>query len=291
MKKRNDTLARPSGGAPAAGPLPAEDLLALLARQMALYAGGDTSLREETAAEIAKSVALALRLARAAGGAAGEDLQALLDRGRALLRREMQRGEALLRAAGQTAPSYANISMRDTLEELGVFFKRYDLRFFAHDAPCLVDYQLCCGTGETEGILYVNDYLSRLLLENEFCARFDPRRAAECLARLRPTWHQEVSNLCEPLIFQALGLTLLEGDIHALCLGEADLEALEARFQAAPWAWGDALAGTAERLGHMLALSGACRAYLSESAQTLAVRSAGAGSVRGCFAPERDWRV
>lgn len=268
---------------------PAEGMLwPVLARQLALYAGGDTSLPAQTAEEVLRSVALALRLAGPAEG--GESPGELLERGRGILKRRVEQGKILLRRAEESAPPYASRAMGDTLGELAGFFRKYDLRFFAHEVPCLVDYQLCLPAAETEGILYVNDYLTRLLLENEFCAKFDPARAQACLVRLRPGWRQEVSNLYEPLMAQALALTALEGDIYGLTLSLAQREEIERHLSENPAAWRVWMERAAARLGGALDLSHAGRSYLAQAAAELIRRALHAGSVWGAFAPEKWWR-
>lgn len=62
-------------------------------------------------------------------------------------------------------------------KSLAVFFKNYDARFFPHKTKVAApfDYSLALSEeiNKYKGILYVNEYLRYLLLENEFCALFD----------------------------------------------------------------------------------------------------------------------
>ena len=70
-------------------------------------------------------------------------------------------------------PLIRNVALRDTLENIGEFFKRYDYRSMAHEIPCSIDYPLCHQVEEsTPGIDYIEEYLSRLLIEIEFLGRF-----------------------------------------------------------------------------------------------------------------------
>jgi len=56
---------------------------------------------------------------------------------------------------------------KDTLTNIDFFFKRYDYHFFAHEIPDIF-YQLNQPVPqELQGIEYVNEYLSRLLKENQ----------------------------------------------------------------------------------------------------------------------------
>ena len=39
-------------------------------------------------------------------------------------------------------PKTASLSCRETLSSIGTFFQNYNARFFAHEIPCDIDYQL-----------------------------------------------------------------------------------------------------------------------------------------------------
>ena len=108
-------------------------LLSLLAWQARLFTAGDsTSLPEETARSLLESV---------------------------------EYGKRLWLAACERLPPVENRSMQDTLRGIGTFFRRYDVRFFAHEIPCDIDYQLAIPVEpEQKGVDYVNRYLERLTL-------------------------------------------------------------------------------------------------------------------------------
>ena len=165
-------------------------------------------------------------------------------------------------------PPFAGRSYRETLSEIGGFFRAYDLRFFAHRVPCLIDYQLDQPVpGECQGIFFINEYLRRLTVENAFCARFDPFWADRALRQEDPLYREEVSNLYGPLAERALLLTLLDGDIPALTLTAGQWELTRARLRA-----GEELAPAAARLTRVLELTERQSAYLAGTARALEIR-------------------
>lgn len=185
----------------------------LLERQALLYTGGDsTSLPYETVQRLLESVLFCIRTATAAGEG-GDDPAALLLAGQRKLWQETERGRkcfATLCCGGARPRSEI---MKETLEGIGHFFKWYDIRFFAHENPAMIDYPLCLPVDE--GLLsidYINDYLKRLEWENRFQQCFPPPRVEALLDAHRPGWRELPYNLCEPLFGAALGEALFAGD-------------------------------------------------------------------------------
>ena len=213
-------------------------LTALLKRRTELYTLGDSSsVRIETAQELLKSIIFCLELYLGRGGEslnrlALEEPEELFARAQRLCEEELARGRALYSRACLTAPGIDNISYRDTLIGIGTFFKRYDYRFFAHQIPCDIDYQLCRAVPENmEGIAYINEYLRRLLIENGFIGRFEKSRVESLLEQTYPDYRGLLINLFEPVCTNAVGLALIGGDIMALKITPAELEALSAFFE------------------------------------------------------------
>ncbi|NMC57400.1 MAG: hypothetical protein GYA50_09295 [Eubacteriaceae bacterium] len=126
-------------------------------------------------------------------------------------------GEKLLKLVKTTSPKIDNKSYIDTLKEIGNFFKVYDYRFYAHEIPCDIDYQLCHAVNnDLQGIEYINEYLRRLLIENEFCSHFDKELIIALLRSYCPDYKGLLINLYEPIAVNAFALALLQEDIFAL---------------------------------------------------------------------------
>lgn len=185
--------------------------------------GESTSVTVETARELFESLCFTLSLALRARGeglaaiAGCEDPRRMAARGRRELELLVETGKSLYERAAATLPAVENRSLRDTVTSLGVFFRRYDHRFFAHQIPADIDYQLCRPVPETlPGIEYVNEYLRRLLLEHQFLSRFEPKTLVRLLERYCPDYRGLLINLYEPAAVNAVGLALCGGDLRSL---------------------------------------------------------------------------
>lgn len=150
-------------------------LMELLAHQIQLYTHGESSsVQTETAEELLRSICFCLRLSPEAPGQRGRDLLELdiaeeLRMGREEVRKRKKEGQKTWREVCDNLPPVLNVYMLDTLKELGKFWKRYDIFFFAHRIPCEIDYPLYEPVPESLlGIDYVMRYLDQLAWENRF---------------------------------------------------------------------------------------------------------------------------
>lgn len=253
--------------------------------------GGSSSVRVETAQELLKSVGFVIShgLKRVCGyGVADEseqaslrerllndDYDALFKTGLGEIKERVKEGEALMEAANKTAIAVDNVAYRDTLRQIGVFFKRYHYHHAAHDIPCMIDYPLALPVDETLlGIDYINEYLRRLLLENDFCGRFDTETVTALIKSVAPDYKENLLNIYEAVAANALGLTLLGGDIIQLDITDRDRAQLAALISA--WPEGDAptkLRVVSTGLCAVLDISdGAAAEYLAQTASELYVR-------------------
>lgn len=200
-----------------------QKLWPLLARQAGLYTGcGSSSLPEDTARELLCSLCYTLKVWFQAGGAASQpladaDLEAGLRQGQAILEQKCRQARRLWMAVRHSAPDLKNRALADTLDSIGAFFQRYDLRFFDHCIPCDIDYPLCRAVPETlPGVDYILAYLDRLGMEHALLRPFAPSRVRRLLAAGCPDPVGLLVNLCEPVLANAVGLTLLGEDPREL---------------------------------------------------------------------------
>lgn len=119
-------------------------------------------------------------------------------------------------------PKTTSLSCRETLSSIGTFFQNYDARFFAHEIPCDIDYQLCLPVPETFlGVDYVSEYLSRLCIENDFLRLFPAERADALLMHACPDYRFRIDNLYSPVATNALGLALAGMEVRGLSVPAA----------------------------------------------------------------------
>lgn len=269
----------------------AEKLLRLMKRQAERYTGGDSSsIPLETARELLESICFCLGV-EADGDLPGGDLEAAFREGLERIEKKLAWGRALWAAVRDHMPPVESRSMEDTVESIGTFWERYDYRLFAHLVPCDIDYQLSIPVSEQlRGVDYVNAYLTRLAVENQFLLRFSGKREDVILRRYCPDYRGLLVNLFEPVFAVVLGLELLGRDPEGLALTREDLEALDGLFRNLPRRGLENLLeqGT-RRLAARLALNGReSRDYLRTCGRALAPRIAAArdvGGMEGIFLP------
>jgi hypothetical protein len=216
----------------------------ILAQRTESYTmGGSSSVRAETAQELLKSagfvISHGIQHVLGRGNDNGmrpelfrecllnDDYDTLFRAGLKAIEALVDEGKALLEAVKRTAIAVQNTAYRGTLKELGVFFSRYHYHHFAHDIPCMLDYPLAHPVDETLlGIDYINDYLRRLLIENDFCGCFEAGTVTALLKSIVPDEKEDLLNIYEALAANAFALTLLGGDIVALDLTAYDRDRL-----------------------------------------------------------------
>ena len=201
----------------------------LLARRTELYTMGESSsVRIEIAQELLQSINFCLGLYLKQSGNTKKffvnaDLEELLKQGQAVCEEKIELGKLLYNRACLTAPEIENISYRDTLKDIGGFFKHYDYLFFAHLIPCDIDYQLCNPVKESlQGIEYINDYLGRIIIENDFVKRFEKNKVESLLNSYCSDYKGLLINLYAPLATNAVALALLKESVSTLTISASD---------------------------------------------------------------------
>ncbi len=267
----------------------------LLAKQTARYTMGDSSsVPVETAQELLSSICFVIGEAaeqeeESLAGLSGSDPDALFERGQKVIQKKITEGRKLWTNACLTAPEIRSQSYRDTLREIGTFFRQYDFRFFAHQIPCSIDYQLCLPVPENlSGIRYVNEYLRRILIENGVLHFFEKDRVIRLLKSCCPDYDGLLISLCEPVITNALGLTLLGEDPRSLQITDEHRETLLDLLRPLPRPKRKAaLEHAAEQLCRSLQIRDpAAKDYLSQIADGICPRLSSAikaGDLSGLF--------
>ena len=111
--------------------------------------------------------------------------------------------------------------------EIGKGLKSYDFRFFAHEIPCSIDYQLSNPVSEElQGIDFINEYLKRLLFENNFCNNFDKEKIIKVLKSYCEDYEGLLINIFEPVLTNVIGLHILKANIFDLEITNYEREIL-----------------------------------------------------------------
>lgn len=210
----------------------------LLAKRTGRYTMQESSsVSVETAQELLESICFTLRISLSENPDTQKLLEAanldeLLVAGQKILEAKSEATRQLWQLACLSAPSIENTSYRDTLQSIGGFFKHYDYRFFAHLIPCDIDYQLCHPVPEAYvGVEYVSEYLHRVLTENEILHCFDHILVQKLLTSYCSDYQGLLINLCEPVIVNGIGLSLLGEEPTLLQITASDRATLMRRFE------------------------------------------------------------
>ncbi|MGG7212721.1 DUF6179 domain-containing protein [Clostridium nigeriense] len=141
-------------------------------------------------------------------------------------------GKDLLKEVIKTSTGIENISYEDTVAGIEKGIKGYDYRFWAHEVPCSIDYQLSNPVDEDfKGIDFINEYLTRLLFENKFCNNFEKEKIIKILKSYCRDYKELLINIFEPVLTNVIGLELVEADIFELEMKSYEREILLYTFK------------------------------------------------------------
>lgn len=205
------------------------NLWTLLSNRTERYTMGDsTSVPIETAQELLKSICFSIGIYLKSANTninilKNENFESLLKSSWPKIEMKIHVGKGLLNKLNENTLPVENISFNDTINGLSVFFKQYDYRFFAHEIPGDIDYQLCHAVPvELLGIEYINEYLHRLLIENKFIRKFNANNIKLLLESYCPDYKGLLINVYEPVVSNALGLELINCDVLSLDITDTD---------------------------------------------------------------------
>jgi hypothetical protein len=269
-------------------------VLRLLERRTAIYTMGDsTSVPKHVAVDLLRSVSFVLGIdpehPEIPQRLLTVDLEDEFRRRLAEIERKVELTGTLWREVVETLPTIPSVALHDTLAEIGNFPRSYDFRSMAHEIPVSIDYPLCHPVPEDlPGVDYINEYLRRLIIENDFLQHFDRADCVRVLSATSPEFAELIVNLYEPVATNALGRALAEKDPRSLRIGDAvrteitrKLAPLNARERGR--ALHDAAASACDALG---VEDPTARAYLSDLAPELLPRidvGLTRGNLRGVF--------
>ncbi|MGL5352033.1 MAG: DUF6179 domain-containing protein, partial [Clostridium sp.] len=125
-----------------------------------------------------------------------------------------------------------NISYEDTVVGIQNGLENYDYRFWAHEVPASIDYQLSNPLNETlQGIDFINEYLKRLLFENKFCNNFEKEKVIGILQSYCRDYKELLINIFEPVLTNVIGLEFIGADLLELEIKSYEREKLLYTFK------------------------------------------------------------
>ncbi len=190
-------------------------------------------------------------------------------------KRRAKRAKLLLHQAQRGQPAVVNIGFLDTLSALPAFFRWYDAEFFAQEIPGSIDYPLCHSVSDALlGVEFVQDYLSRWLVESRFLRAFSEDALKRLYEQYYGDYNDLLVNLYLPVAEMAVLCALAGRSIRPLALESAELRAVSERLAQADDSAAHALLSAAtDRALEEAGVHGAMdRAYLLDTARDFWVR-------------------
>ena len=207
----------------------------LLSRRTGLYTMDDSSsVRVEIAQEMLTSICFLLGLYLKDNKLSPKyivsaDGEKVFNNAIEVIKKRIEQGKQLYQAACLSTPDIENKSLNDTLKSIGDFFRDYDYHYFSHQIPCEIDYQISEPVSETlYGIEYISEYLRRLIIENNLIRHFQKEKIIGLLNCYCQDYKGLLINLYEPILTNAIGLTIIRKDTCHLNITKTEqLEILE----------------------------------------------------------------
>ncbi|WP_418791907.1 DUF6179 domain-containing protein [Phosphitispora sp. TUW77] len=212
----------------------------LLARQSERYTcGGSSSIKEETAQDILYSIFYTIGIYLKSLPDADMSIEALKQKpltelyrqGKKLTELQLEHAKQMFNIVQNDSLVTDNYAYNDTiLNGIPAFFCAYDVEFAAHDTPGFIDYPLSIVEMELTGIEYINEYLQKMLLENQFCKNFDINDI-HCLLRGYDDNYQDLLiNIFEIVLTNAIGCILAGKNILRLNIELFDRQYLQQKL-------------------------------------------------------------
>ena len=209
----------------------------LLKWQAEKYKGVDsTSMPVEKAQELLESLQYTIAVVRIEEGLSAEvllkeELKEIIKRGQTILTKKRKLWYIEWNQLCARAPGINNVFYVDTMKNLGMFFRKYDVYYSAHQIPCSIDYPLMNPISEDiKGISYIEEYIRRVRIENQFINCFDYESVVQMLKNVKSNYREDYYNLCEPVLVSAVGRMILGLDIFSLKITDRDIELLNEFF-------------------------------------------------------------
>ncbi|MGG5318052.1 hypothetical protein IGI49_004845 [Enterococcus sp. AZ071] len=161
----------------------------------------------------------------------GNSVVERFNNGKELLTAKLQYTFVLYQQLASDYKSFEIESIKDTLDEIGGFFKSYNLDYSATVSGAgLIDYQLANPVNDLQyqGIDFIHQYLTRLSSENKFIDFIPPNQIREILQvytqRLGFDYRKDINNLYQLIFDQWIAKKIAGSSTLSLLLTEPEAQ-------------------------------------------------------------------
>lgn len=201
------------------------------------YNGGESSsIRVEVAENIMKSnlytIGLYLKSLpdadRAVSALETVAIPEMYQKGREIIDDKLQAAKHSYKLAQDNKLYTINYTYNATLDGsgIGIFFKKYNPDYEAHEFPASIDYQLCNPVTDLVGVEFIEKYLENLFLENEFCNNFAAEDIHHLLCGYDDRYQDLLINIFEHVLTAALGCLLARRNVVKLDISTDETQLL-----------------------------------------------------------------
>jgi hypothetical protein len=161
-----------------------------------------------------------------------KDMKYMFVEGEKLIRLKFEECRQLLKHIQETKLITTNYAYNDTIDYgLPLFFDEYDIRFASHEAAGSIDYPLANDEMKLVGIEYMEDYLNKINMENEFCSNFDIIEIEALLKGFHKNSYHMLINIFQFVLINYLGIILSGKKEKSLNISKNDREYIKESMQ------------------------------------------------------------
>jgi len=170
-------------------------------------------------------------------------LNELLDRsmrevyqeGLALIKSKVNEAKKIFKEVRSTRIRTSLIAYNSTINEaIPGFFKSYDAAFNAHDTTASIDYPLASDDINARGVVYIQQYLKKMKMENMFCQRFAEKEIDQLLENYgqvyRIFYPEFLINIFEIVLINAIFSVMAGEKATSLTLHKSQVALLRERL-------------------------------------------------------------
>lgn len=196
-----------------------EALWQLFRKTARSYTQGDSAtLSQEMAEELLRSLQFTLDTF----GAPAASPEAMLEHAQQALEQKTSAARVCWQQLCKQTPALPSEALHTSLDALGTFFRLYDMRHFAHEIPCMIDYPTAVPVQDSlKGICWVERYLWALQVENRLLCAFPVGQMIRLMDTHCVLWRETPVNVFLPVLANAAANQALYGTLR-LPLSPAD---------------------------------------------------------------------
>lgn len=195
-------------------------ILEVLTEKIQYYTKGEsTSVKIEVAENIMESIYYTIGVFLKTQGSINRIIDLIknkgikfcLSKGEELVKDKIEEAKVLFNLVTQNRLSAENYGYNDTIDYgISLFFKEYDSDFGSHETPGSIDYPLCNDKMDKVGIEYIQDYLKKIYLENQFFSYYNSNEIEKLLISYDKNSHHLLINIFE-LVLRNVIASILSG--------------------------------------------------------------------------------